>query len=444
MIEPGFIVHPGGSHEVWKSKNVSEINGFMNVWGSPFYGDRLDLLINDIDTDASEGAQEKALQAVTHWIRAKMLLGDTDSAVNPGAAFILCEDGKEPGNFARSGSLEVAAHPAGSVFFAPENLSNRCLFLEGLLEQNQFNCPDLKGAEAAAFCAGAMLYKILVKKNPYASGLSLSQDMREGIFVPPHIAAPGLDKELCELIISALLLPDLKRRTGKTGTDIISELLNVLTSGKTDIPSLFRKLTAEETAQLESEKKAYITKYDKLVKVKRFAARNRTAIIVSAVIFIFLLFTVISTIRNLNERPTTAGMESDTVVLAYYDAFSTLDHIFMEACIMGATKVDINAVASLFAIVKTRQAYELNADILIPAQRWKAEGGELPAPNVFGVTDLSIEFIKGSEAEEMYVYNVNYLLWAPGENAIYRYDLLTLRRDKRGNWRITEIQRTER
>jgi len=224
LIECGYIVYPDGSHEVWKSSGVNEINGNMVVWGTPFFGDRLDLLLSNLEFSGSESLQTAALHGVLHWLRAKMFLGDTYSSLNPGATFVIRKDGKDP------------RYPEGSVFFAPPALSNRCLLVEKTESQtkqssshdsvkrqkktknyereisseivpvlDRYSCPDLIGMEATAFCAGAMLYKILTKSYPYPSDETIFQDMREGIFLPPHLAATALNKNLCGIINSALL-----------------------------------------------------------------------------------------------------------------------------------------------------------------------------------------------------------------------------------------------
>jgi len=468
LIECGYIVHPDGSHEVWKSSGVSEVNGNMVVWGAPFFGDRLDLLLGNLEFSRLESLQTAALQGALYWLRAKMLLGDTYTTLNPGAAFIIREEGKDP------------KYPKGSVFFAPPNLSNRCLLVEKTEAQNKpsgdpasakrrkntkssdrsgvpeddvpvldrYSCPDLIGMEAAAFCAGAMLYKILSKSFPYPSDATIFQDMREGVFLPPNLAAPALNKNLCDNINSALLLPVERKRTGESGTEISSNLLHALMDNESKIvsvSSLFSNLSNDENIRLEKERKRYFLIHNTYAKTKRFIIQNKHAAIGITIGVLFLLFIMLSTTKNLSQRPTTEGMAPDTVIAAYYDAFSSLDHVFMEACILGADKSDINTAISLYAISKTRQAYEYsNRDTFIPARTWKELGRELPAPNVFGVTDLSIEYMAGSEEDGMVIYRADYLLWSPEEYSISRSDIITLKRDKKKNWRIVEIIRTEK
>ena len=457
LIENGYIVYPDGSHKIWRASGVNEVDGQMRIWGPHFTGKRLDLLLNELNSTTS---QQTAFQALVFWLRAKMLLGDTRTTLDPGAVFVCLEDDLTSGH----------AYPKGSVFFAPENLTNRCLGVErtkystetsgGTAQAkngspssvkipvlDRYNCPDLTGMEAVAFCAGTILYKILANAYPYPDDTTIFQDMREGVFLLPHLAISSLDKKFCELIQSALLLPVKKRSSNMSGTDIISEMLRMLMDNESQavlVSSLFIQLSLEESMQLEKEKKRHLIIHNVFIKIKRFILHNKQTLIVAAVVFLFILFLTVSTTRSLLQRPTTKGMASDAVTVAYYEAFSSLDHVFMEACVQGASKNDINAVMNLLAIDKTRQAYGMStSSTYIPAKEWKESGGEQPALDVFGITDMSIFHLSGREEDGLVMYRVNYLLWSPEGYLIDRSDVLTLTRDRRKNWRITEIVRTE-
>jgi hypothetical protein len=455
LIEPGYIVHPDGSNTVWKASGVNELDGYMRVWGTPFSGERLDLFLNAINAtkqpaEQVAAVQITALQAVVYWIRAKLLIGETHSALNPGAAFISCSDGGE--------------YQKGSVFFTPESLSQRCLLVEGasytaVLRSgyseirneipavlDRYNCPDLKDTDAAAFCAGTMLYTVLAKTLPYPDMENIYQDMREGVFVPPQLAIPGLDKQLCELINCALLLPVEKKKTTMTGTAILGNLLKILMTkeeGIAEISSLYSSLPKEEESKILKERNNFIKKQSFIVKSKRFYRRNKFVIMGVSIACLFALFVVASMTKVSRNRATTEGMAPDTVINEYYEAFSTLNHQFMEACISGASKNDIDVAMNFFVLTKVRQTYESNGrSSVISARVWKETGGELPAPDVFGVTDLKITPRGGSELEGLVVFRADYLLWFPQEKAASsRTDELTLKRI-RGNWRITEINRT--
>jgi len=423
LIEPGYIVNADGSHDVWKASGVNDTGGSMRVYGPEFQGKRLDLLLDEIPSP-STGNQE-ALKAVTAWIKAKMFLGETRSALNPGASFV---------------------SPDGGVFFAPEYLSNRCLYLEGIL-QDPYNCPDLLGMNASAFCAGLMLYKIFSGVRPF-SGAEIYQDMREGIFLPVNFAVPELNDNLAGLIRDALLLPLDKKRFSKkggnlkSGVDILTNLLDIL-SGK---EPLFAELPDEKIEQIEKEKRTFIFRQNFSVKTGRFVSANRFLLTGVAIGLLFAFFVIFSMANSAASRQTTAGMTSEKVVSVYYDAFSSLNHDLMEACVQGAGKQDIAAAVNLFAVYRQRQVYEMTSKIaVVQAKVWKAGGGELPAPDVFGVTDLTLKHMGGSESEGLMFYRADYNLWSPTEDYVrVRGDNLTLKLDKKKNWRIVEIDRDER
>jgi hypothetical protein len=428
LIEPGYTVNPDGSHEIWKITGVNETGGFMRVFGPYVPGKRLDLLLEEIGSISQLPAlKQDTMEAVVSWIKAKMFLGDTRSAVNPGASFVSKQ---------------------GNVFFAPEHISSRCLFIEGN-QLDRYNCPDLTGIDTTAFCAGVMLYKILSGSHPYPTA-DIYQDMREGVFLPVHLAAPGLNAQLSSLIQSALMLPVKKKKNSvsKNGIDILTDILELLTGKEnTAVPvsSLFTSLTVDKTKQVENEKKIYLFRANTTVKLKRYIINNKHLLIGITIGVAFVLFLLFNTVISVSQRPTTEGMPPDTVAIAYYEAFSSLNHQFMEACIMGADKSDINAAASFFAVLKQRQAYEgSNAASMIQARVWKETGGELPAPNVFGVTDLKLDYIGGEEDEGLILYRAEYNLWSPNDDfARHRNDMLTLKRDRRKHWRIVELLRTE-
>ena len=429
LIEPGFVVSSDGTHKPWKPAGVNDMDGFMRVWGPLFDGTRLDVLLEEInpDTDCTQ-AKQKALDAVVLWIKAKLFLGETKAVINPGASFV----------------------GENNVFFAPEHISTRCLFIEqtgeNVSQQDRYNCPDLIDTNATAFCAGVMLYKILTGSHPYPT-LEIYQNMREGVYMPVNLAAPDLNENISGLIQEALLLPVVKKRSSKNGAAILSQIINILCikTKVVDVSSLYTPLPAEKKAHLLKQKKQYLFRQASAKAIKDFAVRNRKVLIGAGIVLFIFLFIFFNSLKPNPNRPETEGMTSDSVAAAYYSAFSVLDHFFMEACVLGADRGDINIAASLYAVNRARQAYEGSfAPQYITAQTWQEHGGSLPAPNVFGVTDFSLQHISGNENDAAVTYRADYLLWAPDEDARNRSDVLTLRRDRFKNWRITEILRTER
>jgi hypothetical protein len=427
LIDPGYIVNPDGLHETWKVTGVNETGGFMRVFGPYVPGKRLDLLLEETSSISSPALKQEAIEAVISWSKAKMFLGDTRSAINPAASFVSKE---------------------GGVFFAPEHISNRCLYIEGN-QLDTFNCPDLIGMDTTAFCTALMLYKILTGSHPYPSA-EIFQDMREGVFLPVHLAARGLNPQLAELIQAALMLPVEKNRydVRQSGIDILTKILEILTGKENKIvptDSLFETVSLERTKRFEGEKKIYHFRKNVIIKTKRYMTANKHFVIGVGIGIAFVLFVLVSTAKNITNRPTTEGMPPDKVVIAYYDALSSLNHQFMEACINGADKRDINAVAAFYAVLKQSQAYEgANAPTIIQARVWRDTGGTLPAPNAFGVTDLKLEYLGGEEESGLIIYKADYNLWSPFDDfARHRSDILTLKKDRRKHWRIIELLRTE-
>jgi len=441
MTEQGFIVNPDGSHEIWRASGIDEKDGFMQFWGPLFSGKRLDSFIDEAVSKTDSAADQSALDAVVLWIRAKMLLGETLSAANPGAAFIRCEDGKPD-------------HLKSGIFFSPEYLSTRCLLMESSDKNpsdkdpvDRYNSPDLKGLDTPAFCAGVMLYALFAKDHPFLSA-SVYQDMREGVFLPIHLAAPNLNEKLSGLIQSAIMLPAANNKPPVKAADILTNILKILISNNNEIvsvSSLFNLLSEEKSLQIENEKNRYLSRQKKIVKTKRFILRNRTVLLIAAAVLVSVILVIFGMMDSISKRPTTAGMYPDNVIYAYFNAFSSLDHEFMEACLDGASKADLSAAISITAITRTRMAYESSMQGITTAEEWRENGGELPAPDVFGVTNLLISQAGGSMDEGIVTYRVTYQLWPLGEDLPYnRTDIMTLKIDRKKNWRITEIQRTER
>jgi len=427
LIDPGYIVNPDGTHDTWKITGVNEIDGFMRVFGPYVPGKRLDLLLEETSSSQSPDLKQETFEAIINWIKAKMFLGDTRSAINPGASFVSKE---------------------GNVFFAPEHISNRCLYIEGN-EIDKYNCPDLVGINVTAFCAAVMLYKVLAGVHPYVSK-DIFQDMREGVFFPIHLAAQGLNAQLAKLIQAALILPVEKKKNTitKSGIEIITGILEIL-SGKENkavaVSSLFETISAEKAKYFEKEKNKYLFKKNKLLIMIRYIKNNKYFLIGVIVGIAFTLFLLFNTVLSISSRPTTEGMSPDTVVASYYDAFSTLNHHFMEACIQGADRSDINAASGYYAVLKQRQAFEgTKASSFIQARVWQEMGGELPSPDVFGITDLKIDYIGGEEDEGLIVLRAVYNLWSPFDKfGKHLSDVLTLKRDKKNRWKIVELLRTE-
>jgi hypothetical protein len=404
ITQPGLVVFPDGKTGDWKPAGVIEYpgpgsaakaggrpdlqgGGTMVIWGPPFDGERLDLLVED-------GARkDEALEAVRFWLEARLVLEDRDFSFRPGGALV---------------------SPAGEVLFPPERLVSRCLQAEGekrWMEGEAYIHPDLRGREAASFTAAAMLYRIFAGTPAFQAGdeEALHQNIREGVFLPVNLAAPGLKKNIAALINAAL--GGEKKDGGKTGRPDPALLLNTLRS---PLAAFFELLPEEELKKIRENAARYWKKKHAAVQTRRFVIKNMAVFLGLAAAVLAALLAGRSIAKSRAALPNTAGMDSAQVVRLYYESLSALDHQMMEAAVLKkAGKTDIEMVTNFFVISKVREAYEHIRSPFIPAQEWR-DAGSPPSPvPVFGVSDLEIEKISGLEEGEEMRYRARFILWVP-------------------------------
>ncbi|MDR2103924.1 MAG: hypothetical protein LBP42_07475 [Treponema sp.] len=434
----------GLSVEIWQSGGAVEREDpaggeTIVVWGPAFEGERLDLIISD------DARKEKALEALLLWLRARLVLEEQEQSPYPWPGGALY--GKQ-----------------GAILFPPERLLRRCLEAEGpeawLNGAERWVHPDLRGSEAAVFAAGTMLYRIFCGGAPFANGdiNLIREDMREGVFIPPRLMAPGLDEELAALISGAIA--PIPKKPGEKKRPSLAELAGFFISReKMEYAAFFHPLEDGELIRIGEEKEQFQKKRALTVKTKRFVIRNNAfiaGVIVAAAITGLVIGSILKTRADL---PTTRGMEAEEVVTAYYGGFETLDHTLMEACVINkAGSADIDMVTNFFVITRVRQAYEVGGPPVLAARDWIASGSPPTEAMVFGVSDLRIEEL--TRAEDEVLFRSSYILWfppayAPTEDEGYldeervlpelpqgfsHTDELRLILHK-GAWRIAEIRR---
>ncbi|MDR2158503.1 MAG: hypothetical protein LBP23_00375 [Treponema sp.] len=469
VTQNGFIVVPGGGVEMWKASGVTEVpedgDASMVIWGPPFEGKRLDLVIG------GENNGEEALDCLRYWIDARAALGEGAPPSWPAGALVrLAGDSREQGSSKPADPRQDGRWPEGTVFFPPERLVTRCLQAEGDEAWREgaglYVHPDLEGTAAAVFSAGAMLFRIFAGRGAFsgANAGAIHQDMREGVFLPPRLAVPGLDAALAALVESALA-PAGRRRgiagnkpppeNDRRGTNREAAVpfpggfTAVLGPPRSKPPAAFvRPLPETDAKKTEEEKIQYLKKRNISVGARRFVVRN-TALIAGTAAAVLAVFLILrSIIAGRAELPDTKGMEPIEVTETYYRAISTLDHQLMEACVTGkAGKDDIGMVTHFYVLNKVREAYEPGFSVT-PAQEWIDTGSPPEALQVFGVADLRVEKVHEDAEEARFI--AEFTLWVPEpvnpEEAPVPMgrpcrDELTLTRVK-GDWHIAEIKRT--
>ncbi|MDR0290055.1 MAG: hypothetical protein LBI06_03900, partial [Treponema sp.] len=435
IAEPGLIVRPDEEAsrriELWKASGVREVANAdgkqtMMVWGPSVEGERLDSLLNN-------AAQDKALAAIVAWIKAILALKDDSQFAPPlwPCAATIAQEGEKK-----------------RVFFAPPTMTRLCTM--ALDESAAFSGgewyvhPDLRGMDAAAFAAAAMLYRVFAGTAPYpvapesadaadsvnAVQSLLHQDIREGNFLPIRFAVPGLNAQLVDLIQYAMEPANKKSgkfsvgnmavnnfasgnsHAGKKGTMLLEKILTILQN----TVSFVQPLAEEDLRLLEKEKAQFLKINTASVKTKRFVMRNVTMLLVCLAVLVSVIVVISTIVHSRSSLPTTAGMTPLQVVESYYNAIGELDHQLMEACVVrGAGKNDIGMVVNFFVISKIRQTHELRSPpVVVPALDWQQGNVELtPSAQIFGVTDLNIRWLSGAEDSGEIRYRADYILWIP-------------------------------
>ena len=427
ITSPGSIVYPDGKMESWQPGGVTELSASqggesMIIWGPSFPGERMDGIIND------SGRRDEALDVLRFWLKARMVLEESLSGEReapfpgPAGAFIVMEENQGP-------------YPAGTVFFPPFRLIKRTLDAKGeevLLEAERWVHPDLKDEQGISFSAAAMLYRIFCALPPFhrfsqtssgpplqAAGNSdqgsllneLHQDIREAVFIPPDLAAPGLDPELSALISRSINRMASGREEKNHPTPAsISGFIGPPHSRP--VSSWIKTLGKEEITRIRAEQEQFSRRSALKVKTRRFVIRNTAIITGVIIILVVVLLSVRGYIRHKEELPSTKGMDPLQVAEAYYGAFGDLDHTLMQACVTGKTgKQDIDTVMNLFVITRVRQAYEIGQQTFMSAQEWIDAGSPATQATVFGVTNLSLKVL--SQDNGYADLEADYVLWMP-------------------------------
>jgi len=413
ITSPGYIVFPDNRVRTWQPGGVTEIGGegteTMIVWGPMFPGERLSGIING-------NREDEALDALRFWLRARMLMEENPGAgteipyPGPAGALIVTQT--------QAGSEQQGGYPAGAVFFPPPRLLKRTLEAEGaetVLNAERWVHPDLAGTAAISFSAGAMLYRIFCGAVPFPRNEpdELRQDMREAVFTPPELAAPGLDPEMSELIRRLLgRAPQNREEKPRPAPDSIGAFIGQPAAKPAS--SWVKPLGEDEIAKIRMEQEQFSRKKALSVKTRRFVIRNTAIITASLVIVVVLLLFVRSMVKHQEELPTTKGMDPVEVAKTYYGAFGALDHTLMDACVSGkAGKGDIEMVINLFVISKMRQAYEMAQTNFMSAQDWADAGRQATDKTVFGVTDLNVQVLSVDQGSGTASLEADYILWMP-------------------------------
>jgi hypothetical protein len=454
----GIVVGPGGDLKSWHAEGVEEHGGSMVIWGDAFRGESLDVL--------AEGEPQDALNALRRWISARLALPGLENHPRPiPAGALISADGR--------------------VFFPPDQLVLRVLNASKARETalDRWLHPDLSGGESDSYTAAAVLYRILSGEAPF-KGIdadSLRSDIRDGFYVPPRLAIPGVSPDLASFMEKALApIPaepgtPRKARKGKAERKQeavkrpeLRELKELLgppsASGQSSgIEKFVRPMEGTESEALTVERARWEKSHGMTMGTKRFIRRNTTILTVVLALAVGGALVARSIVQERASRPTTAGMIPTQVMETYYNAFGSLDHMLMEACVIGkAGKGDIDSAMNLFVISKVREAYEQKKTVY-SAEEWIKAGSPVIDATIYGVSGLKLVGVETDQTDGKVEYDAEYVFWYPADRSmedikaleasaepikplppasLSRTDRVRLELIK-GRWRISSIAREE-
>jgi hypothetical protein len=404
----GFLVHPSGALEIWQASGVIEMGAeaTMVVWGAvPFKdgieGKRLDEIVLNGDKDT-------ALAALRNWALARQdLLNRVDLGEIPPSYPLGAWVGEE------------------GVFFAPECFvkwsSEKEAWLEGA---EQWTHPDLRAAAltspqacAVSDCwtAAALLDAILSGEKPFQAcdTESLHGDIREGVYTPLHLAAPGLEGETAAFLNRVLSQTNKAKAAAGPELHELEQILSDAKGGCRPYTDFFHALDDVEKAKIESEARQYEKRKRNVVKGRRFIIRNRIIFGGIAVALLLIAGVVYSIVEAQLSRPNTLGLEPEAVISLFFDGMNKLDGQTLDGCVTDKAGADYaNAVNYFYVISKMREAYE-QRDYFITPDEWIAAGAEASDETVFGVNDLRISPLDTDASDGLVSFRVSYTLYYP-------------------------------
>ncbi len=316
-----------------------------------------------------------------------------------------------------------------------------------------YNSPGLSGERSMVFTSALLACLCLKSPHPYAplekDEGDRNEQLRRPPLLPPDLLIPGLAPESAALI-KASLPPD---KTGIT----LQRWLKEAESWKEKSP--IRPLSPEEK---ESVKKKAAFENRKGVKGqnRRQFLRKKGSFYGILLLGLALFLTFVSIpVKKALEPPLTMGLSPLKVVELYYGCFDSLNQELMEDCAKGSiAKEDLRQVTNLFVTGRVRMGYEGQSG-LISARQWLEEGRPAlkQGVHVYGITGLNIKTLKDHR------FKAEYAKWLPGatpeknqKNSFPRgtrdslpaefqvVDILELKQERRGNWRIESIIRSSK
>jgi hypothetical protein len=383
---PGWLVE-GNVVREWRFEGMTERDGTVYLYGPPLAGTSFEEVL--------ALPLAKALPALSALAQSLCLLSERSIP-----RFPLQTD-------------SVFFTDAGEVLFFPPAVFHEIRDLSTFARNRDcfeaINHPDLKGDALASFSIAAALYRVTTGRFPFtgADAEELHEQARKLEIASPADVVPELSPA-----VSAAVMAGLGRAHGESVT--LAQWADSLAAWQKQ--ELYRTLGAAEKEKTLREAGARQEGSVKSFRRRLFWEKNWRVALIVAVIVIAVGGVLGSILKNVLAPRPTHGFPPQKVVETFYESMNALDHMTMQACVVGgAGKGEINEATTLFVTSRVTQGYEGKSNVL-SAEDWDKKGRPpLASPTtIYGVTGLVVTREQG---EPNPVYLVKYDKWNPAASS---------------------------
>lgn len=238
---------------------------------------------------------------------------------------------------------------------------------------------------------------------------------------PPENAVSEEEAERCHELLRRT--PNIHRVAPRTPEPVATALASLIASPDRGAQGILSRLKkeiesqglTEEISEAEAERRVQEgnVSFDKtargLARRVFFRTRGQTiALVVGVIVLVGII--PFQIVRARLAPPVTAGMRPPEIVSTFYEAWGSLDHVFMDdALASDVGRAIVREVTNVYVVDRVRFAHEMGSE-LMPVYEWVAAGapeGSIP----YGPLVHEMTTIRQGEDESEFV--VEYDLWRP-------------------------------
>ena len=275
-------------------------------------------------------------------------------------------------NFARKNGFSVPCNaPKGilynknAVLFLPEKLFSNCARLSDKTEyeksSNIWVDSASSGKKAELFFQSVLVYYSFTKKVPFPFEENENQavNIADKKFIPLDLCVNGISRTLSDFVSASL----------KNESD--ENALLPLEIYKTELfnPEQRKNVLPQEEFQKKLQK--FIKTQNRKVGARRILRRNYISMIISFVVFCFVLFSLLFVKFESDKKPSVKGLDSETVTEIFFEGIHKMNADFMTVSGKNCpqAKYYISTIPQIRAVSMMSGAYNFESGLSSP-ENW--------------------------------------------------------------------------